>query len=175
MAPNAEVLLHEAFVGHPIHVARGPTVTEATQCRRVPEREQELGKHGGRQGDAVFTTQAFSSVLLTLLFAQRISTYISINISKKINAVYIHNIASRPQVLNWWKEKIKSAFVTHVMMRVSSPGSPSTPSTNRGVFVKLYLFQKSPSSKLNLGRKTTVTQDSCLTIALNRFFICSTE
>lgn len=47
----------------------------------------------------------------------------------------------------------KSAFVTHVMMRVSSPGSPRTPSTNRGLLVKLYLFQKCPSSKLNLGRK----------------------
>lgn len=82
----------------------------------------------------------------------------------------MRNIASRPRVLNGWKEKTKSASVTHVMMRVSSPGSPSTPSTNRGVFVKLYLFQKCPSSKLNLGRKTTDTQDSYLTIALNRFF-----
>jgi len=36
------------------------------------------------------------------------------------------------------------------MMRVSSPGSPRTPSTKRGIDVKLYLLQDLPSSKLNL-------------------------
>lgn len=53
--------------------------------------------------------------------------------------------------------KVKSShfrcfLVTYVIMRVSSPGSPSTPSTNRGVFVKLYLFHCRPSSRLNLGK-----------------------
>lgn len=46
---------------------------------------------------------------------------------------------------------VDKVFITHVMMRVSSPGSPSTPSTNRGVLVKVYLFHWRPSSKLNLG------------------------
>lgn len=49
-------------------------------------------------------------------------------------------------------------FVTHVIIRVSSPGSLSTPSTNRGELVKLYLFHCRPSSKLNLGTQTAVTQ-----------------
>lgn len=53
-------------------------------------------------------------------------------------------------------------FVTHVMMRVSSPGSPSTPSTNRGVLVKLYLFHCRPSSKLNLGTQTAVAEGAKL-------------
>lgn len=39
---------------------------------------------------------------------------------------------------------------TYVMIRVSSPGSPRTPSTKRGIDVKLYLLQDLPSSKLNL-------------------------
>lgn len=39
---------------------------------------------------------------------------------------------------------------TYVMIRVSSPGSPKTPSTNSGIEVKLYLLQDLPSSKLNL-------------------------
>lgn len=36
------------------------------------------------------------------------------------------------------------------MIRVSSPGSPRTPSTKSGIDVKLYLLQDLPSSKLNL-------------------------
>lgn len=36
------------------------------------------------------------------------------------------------------------------MIRVSSPGSPKTPSTKSGIDVKLYLLQDLPSSKLNL-------------------------
>lgn len=51
--------------------------------------------------------------------------------------------------LLWWQ------IFTHVMISVSSPGSPSTPSTNRGVLVKLYLFHCRPSSKLNLGTQTS--------------------
>lgn len=43
--------------------------------------------------------------------------------------------------------------LTYVMMRVSSPGSPKTPSTNSGRDVKLYLLQDLPSSKLNLEKK----------------------
>lgn len=58
-------------------------------------------------------------------------------------------------------------FGTHVIMRVSSPGSPSTPSTNRGMLVKLYLFHCCPSSKLNLGTQTDIaqgTRDNSLTV-----------
>lgn len=44
-------------------------------------------------------------------------------------------------------------MLTYVMIRVSSPGSPKTPSTNSGRDVKLYLLQDLPSSKLNLVEK----------------------
>lgn len=39
------------------------------------------------------------------------------------------------------------------MIRVSSPGSPKTPSTKSGMDVKLYLLQDLPSSKLNLMKE----------------------
>lgn len=41
---------------------------------------------------------------------------------------------------------------TYVIMSVSSPGSPRTPSTNSGVLVKANLLHCRPSSKLNLGK-----------------------
>lgn len=53
-----------------------------------------------------------------------------------------------------------STLTTHVMIRVSSPGSPSTPSTNRGELVKLYLFHWRPSSKLNLGTQKQPSREA---------------
>lgn len=51
---------------------------------------------------------------------------------------------------------------TYVIISVSSPGSPKTPSTNRGDEVKLYLFHTLPSSKLNLYRNQQHTAETTI-------------
>lgn len=45
---------------------------------------------------------------------------------------------------------------SYVIMRVSSPGSPNTPSTYSGEEVNRYLSQFLPSSKLSLRERTRV-------------------
>lgn len=60
--------------------------------------------------------------------------------------------------------------LTYVMMRVSSPGSPKTPSTNSGRDVKLYLLQDLPSSKLNLEEKAELVSYFLILLFYSRGF-----
>lgn len=59
------------------------------------------------------------------------------------------------------------------MIRVSSPGSPRTPSTKSGIDVKLYLLQDLPSSKLNLmtgKKKITVISSQKKILSMKRYY-----
>ena len=68
----------------------------------------------------------------------------------KLKAARRTGSAKNHTFLDFYEDQKTTRFSTYVMMRVSSPGSPRTPSTKRGIDVKLYLLQDIPSSKLNL-------------------------